>query len=52
MLEGRKTYILSALTIIAAGVAVSQGWIDKETAAVLIANSGLASTLRHGVSKA
>ena len=48
-LAGLKTYILMVLTWIFSAIAVSNGWIGNDTAAQLVAGSGLAAAIRSAL---
>ena len=50
-LDGYKTYIVAAATIIYALVQLWQGAIDQNTAVQMIAGALGLSALRHGIAK-
>jgi len=51
MLEGKKTYIISALMFLWGAVGWAFGWLEPDQAMHLMMESGALSALRAGVKK-
>lgn len=48
-MQGYKTYIVATITVIWALYGMLSGHLDTAAGTTLIANSGLAAAIRHGI---